>query len=298
MSNFPIGARLVCQRSDNLIEHGCLTVGAFYTVAHNEGASWIVFVTNNFGRCAGYDVARFKLLESAGVSEESIGAAPEGQTIVWDGVTWVRATKPSLVDWQDIGLMTDWVVQAETEVKKITGIGDLPASGLRPPPEHADKPLHWVEVIADPECREVWQWYDTHWIPMGCSDEEQYLPSHSSLIIYRYLGPAEWRDDLVPYEAHRQLAQDAMDRIAALTEQNGRLINENAALESDVGSLDAATMLFASVENTQAAEISRLRAALKDAEALCQRWYAKAHPDAPPSGRQRHDAAIQRMASR
>lgn len=68
-------------------------------------------------------------------------------------------------------------------------IDERPAE-LRPPPEHEDKPLHWV--INHNGAETVAHWFNNEgdWLPPGCV-----IPVTGSVLAkrgYRYLGPAEW----------------------------------------------------------------------------------------------------------
>jgi hypothetical protein len=111
---------------------------------------------------------------------------------------------------------------------------DAPAE-LRPPPEHADKPQHWVEWI-DGGITQVWGWETCEPHPTGiwrhpCGTLD--FPVCAGLRGYRYLAPAEWRrqkrflvtgDDGVV----RGVERDA--RIADLETENTVLRTERDAL--------------------------------------------------------------------
>lgn len=61
---------------------------------------------------------------------------------------------------------------------------------LRPPPEHEDKPLHWVINCNGVETVAHWFNHEGDWLPPGCV-----IPVTGSVLAkrgYRYLGPAEW----------------------------------------------------------------------------------------------------------
>jgi hypothetical protein len=64
------------------------------------------------------------------------------------------------------------------------------AGELRPPPEHADKTYHWLLDIPT-NTPEPWEWCDGSWLAHG----DARAMSAAETSEYRYLGPAEWRDE-------------------------------------------------------------------------------------------------------
>ena len=108
---------------------------------------------------------------------------------------------------REIVTMSDWAKDALTQVCGLPAIPARAASPaeLRPTPEHAGKPLHWVQKDpGEPECwtwlaeRSAWMWCDPDLEDRingysGCGDttgtRDAYLDG------YRYLGPAEWRPE-------------------------------------------------------------------------------------------------------
>lgn len=87
---------------------------------------------------------------------------------------------------------SEWVFMNDTD--KMVQVRFDPVSApdeLRPPPEHADKPLHWVQqnkneptVLHWQPSSDLWTTFDGHRIGPAVSR-----------IGYRYLGPAEYVDD-------------------------------------------------------------------------------------------------------
>jgi hypothetical protein len=72
---------------------------------------------------------------------------------------------------------------------------DLPRTELRPPPEHADKPLHWIEFTRRFDgdgnvCREPMRWSGVAW--WGIASVKALSPADMIAHGYRYLGPAEY----------------------------------------------------------------------------------------------------------
>lgn len=92
---------------------------------------------------------------------------------------------------------------------------------LRPPPEHANKPLHWIErhvhgAVWPPD---VWKWNSPR------ADWEGYGVCEAFGHGFRYLGPAEWRgpeapsvgakdEEIACLKAHA--IQPALDRVVEL----------------------------------------------------------------------------------
>lgn len=112
---------------------------------------------------------------------------------------------------------------------------------LRPPPEHAEKDYHWLEVVdgdrdrADPE---VWFWRRRKgsWAKHGTWTD--YLPAEMSRLGYRYLGPAEWRE---PTSGERSL-------IAELRQQVRNLEQARKAAEDEAANVRAAAKVVLSAQ--------------------------------------------------
>jgi hypothetical protein len=79
------------------------------------------------------------------------------------------------------------------------------AGELRPPPEHADKLLHWVQDEGDAPEVAMWSQESGLWSFLG--ESEEYAPGSDGAAWYRYLGPAEWRPSRL---------EQLMDELAAL----------------------------------------------------------------------------------
>jgi hypothetical protein len=82
---------------------------------------------------------------------------------------------------------------------------------LRPPPEHADKPLHWLHSPSDRT--RVFGWRDGAWDEIG--RREPWAPGRLAEIGYRYLGPAEWRESTP--EALKAAAQRIVNDAAGVS---------------------------------------------------------------------------------
>ena len=107
---------------------------------------------------------------------------------------------------------------------------ELPApTELRPPPEHAEKPLHWVEHPAFlsrgmSRPREVAAWHGDHWGLIG--DDGRHSPKDMVAAGWRYLGPAEWRGEPLTHADWDKLetaVRGQRTRIAELEVENATL---------------------------------------------------------------------------
>lgn len=102
---------------------------------------------------------------------------------------------------------------------------DTPSTELRPPPEYADKPDHWI--VRDGEEPSLWTW-SPH-IGWALLVKHQSRPgSFMARDGYRYLGPAEWREsewqrEQILRQASNEIIQAAAVRIAELEAENAKL---------------------------------------------------------------------------
>lgn len=112
---------------------------------------------------------------------------------------------------------------------------DRPAE-LKPPPEHTDKPYHWLmQPMACGDQRPVpFEWDGAQWLS-GCGSVA-IRHSPDDLRHYCYLGPAEWRP---PTRSGTRLATD-QEMVALQTHLMGRIAELEAAgqaIESDFNAL-------------------------------------------------------------
>lgn len=127
--------------------------------------------------------------------------------------------------------------QAQMAVTSIPGAqAQVDAPELRPPPEHADKPLHWVQHRDG--APEIGEWCrmgrrGLGWRFVGFAGH--WLPGEDAISDHRYLGPAEW-DPAASRHAASDRAAAAIE-IAELTRMLREADRRVTTLEADVAKL-------------------------------------------------------------
>ena len=103
----------------------------------------------------------------------------------------------------------------------VQAVCEAQVGGLRPPPEHEDKTLHWVQ--RGDGLRIVWLWGRVAQRWWCHAESSPFVPSDHDLASYRYLGPAEWQGDLTDPASDSRIIRDQAERIRALEAENARL---------------------------------------------------------------------------
>jgi hypothetical protein len=158
---------------------------------------------------------------------------------------------------------------------------DTRPAELRPPPEHADKRLHWVSDPFGQRC--VWEWVVGKWFIPGVADLLE--PSCEDLPTYRYLGPAEWRDEAAQAAVDAMMSSRHVEDLAALEDAAVRIaslesqLTAAAALQTggDAGEYWAETWHKCNLESEAAVCRSRELEA-QNARLLNENAMLRAHP--------------------
>ena len=154
--------------------------------------------------------------------------------------------------------------------------------GFRPPPEHAEKPDHWLE--RDGEEPSLWTWAPTIGWAMLVKHQSQ-SPSKMARDGYRYLGPAEWRDEAAQAAVDAMMSSRHVEDLAALEDAAVRIaslesqLTAAAALQTggDAGEYWAETWHKCNLESEAAVCRSRELEA-QNARLLNENAMLRAHP--------------------
>lgn len=162
----------------------------------------------------------------------------------------------------------------EAAVKRLLASEVTAPAELRPPPEHAGKPLHWLQAPLGRTGNHAGMHFVAEW--ESCDNwimpKWKTMTSNEALADgYRYLGPAEWQNE----ETRQALAQANYALQTRLDRERSRLAQRIAELEATAKVRAEAFVALSEIHNEATARIATLEA---ENVRLREAWWLQGMP--------------------